>query len=113
MIIKIIILVFVLFVSWRTYLRFKKNDISFREFLIWLILWLFVILASFLPQKTDIIAQWLGVSRGADLLVYLSIMVIFFIVFKLIVKQERLDREITFLIRQNAIEDKLNNKKND
>ena len=68
MIIKIIILGFIFFVVWRTFGRLKNNDISRREFLVWLVFWLGVGLAALWPQKTDVIAAWLGVSRGADLL---------------------------------------------
>ncbi len=113
MIIKILILLFVLFVVWRTFLRYKASDISFREFIIWTTFWLIVLLASFLPQKTDVLAQRLGVERGADLLVYLSIMVLFFVAFRLIVKLEKIDRQITQLVRKIAIEEKIKSKKND
>lgn len=113
MIIKVLILFFVLFVLWRTFLRYKANDISVREFFVWTVFWFIVVLASFLPKKTDILAQKLGVERGADLLVYLSIMVLFFVVFKLIVKQEKIDRQITELVRKEAIDEKIKSEKND
>src|SRR3989344_9492521 len=109
MIIKIIIILFILFVLWRTFSRYLKGDISIRELVIWVVFWLLVGLAAILPQKTDILAQWLGVSRGADLLGYSSIIVLFFVVFRIIVKLEKIDREITKVVRETA----LNNKKSD
>ena len=104
MIIKAIIILFILFVLWRTWLRFKVNDITNRELIIWLFFWFLVIIATLIPQKTDIIAQWLGVGRGADLLVYISIIVLFFIAFRIIVKLEKIDRDITKLVRKKALE---------
>ena len=109
MIIKTIIILFILFVLWRTFLRFKKEDITGREFSIWLIFWLLVGAATLVPQKTDIVAQWLGVKRGADLLVYLSIIVLFFVVFKIIVKLEKIDRDITKVVRHTALKNKDDN----
>ncbi|MFA6410204.1 MAG: DUF2304 domain-containing protein [Candidatus Buchananbacteria bacterium] len=106
MIIKIVIILFILFILWRTFIRFKKSDITSREFLIWLGFWFLVIGATLVPKKTDIIAQWLGVGRGADLLVYLSIIVLFFIAFKIIVKLEKIDHDITNIVRKQAIADK-------
>ncbi|HLC89743.1 MAG TPA: DUF2304 domain-containing protein [Patescibacteria group bacterium] len=106
MIIKIIIILFIFFVLWRTFSRYLKGDITIRELVIWTVFWLLVSLAAILPQKTDILAQWLGVSRGADLLVYLSIIVLFFVVFRIIVKLEKIDREITRVVRETALKDK-------
>lgn len=106
MIIKLIIIVFVLTVIGRTIARFQKGDITTRELTIWTIFWLLVGLVAIAPKKTDAIAQWLGVERGADLLVYISIMVLFFIVFKIIVKLEKIDRDITKVVRQTALKNK-------
>ncbi len=104
MIIKAIIILFILFVLWRTFLRFQKGDITSREFFIWLVFWFMVAAATMAPKRTDIIAQLLGVERGADLLVYISIIVLFFTVFKIIVKLEKIDRDITKIVRKNALD---------
>jgi hypothetical protein len=106
MIIKFIIIVFIIFVVTRVFSRYLKNDITFRELVLWLIFWALVTLAVLMPQKTDVVAQTLGVSRGADLLVYLSIIVLFFIVFKIIVKLEKIERNITEIVRQDALKKK-------
>ena len=106
MIIKIIIILFILFVLWRTAVRFKKGDITSRELTIWVVFWVLVTIAALVPQKTDIVAQWLGVERGADLLVYISIIVLFFVVFKIIVKLEKIDRDITKVVRNTALKNK-------
>ncbi|MFA6254799.1 MAG: DUF2304 family protein [Patescibacteria group bacterium] len=106
MIIKIIIILFIVFVFWRTFLRFRKGDITSRELVIWLIFWFLVAAATLVPKKTDAVSQWLGVERGADLLVYLSVIVLFFLVFKIIVRLEKIDRDITKVVRRTALEDK-------
>ena len=106
MIIKIVIIAFIVFAIWRTSLRYQKKDITGRELIIWLIFWFLVALAAIWPKKTDVIAQWLGVERGADLLVYISIIVIFFLLFRLIVKLEKIDRAITEIIRDRALKGK-------
>lgn len=103
MIIKIIIIAFILFVLYRTFLRFKQKDITIREFFIWTIFWSLVIAATLVPQQTDRVAAFVGVERGADLLVYLSIIALFFVVFKIIVKLEKIDRNITEVVRNTAI----------
>lgn len=103
MLIKILLLLFVLFALSRIFSRLYKEEITKKEFFIWLIFWLLVGGAVIWPKTTDIIAGFVGVSRGADLLVYISILVIFFIVFKIIVKLEKIDREITKIIRELSL----------
>jgi len=103
MIIQVVLIIFILFVISRIAMRFKAGDMTGREFIIWMIFWLSVAVATILPQKTDLIAQKVGVERGADLLVYLSIVVLFFIVFKILVKLEKIDKDITKIVRDDAI----------
>ncbi|MFA5022257.1 MAG: DUF2304 domain-containing protein [Patescibacteria group bacterium] len=109
MIIKVIIVIFALYVIWKTILRFQKGDITSRELTLWTTFWLLVGGVALVPKKTDAIAQWLGVERGSDLLVYLSIIVLFFIVFKIVVKLEKINRDITKVVRREALEEKNKN----
>ncbi|MFA5358324.1 MAG: DUF2304 family protein [Patescibacteria group bacterium] len=106
MMIKILLLIFILFVLLRTVFRFVKKEIRGRELLAWLIFWLLVGAAVVLPQTTDVLANKLGVGRGADLLVYVSVLVLFYIVFRILVRQERIEREITRVVREIAVKDK-------
>jgi small membrane protein len=99
----IFIALFVAYVVYRTTMRFRKGDINSREYTMWLVFWALVVVATLLPQKTDIIARALGVERGADLLFFVSIIVLFFAVFKIIVKLEKIDRNITEVVRRAAI----------
>lgn len=105
MFIKVLILAFIAFALWRTALKYRQSEITGRELSIWAVFWLLVGLAALAPKKTDIIAQWLGVARGADLLVYLSIIALFFLVFRIIVKLEKMDRDITKVVRKNALDE--------
>jgi small membrane protein len=106
MIIQVVILIFIVFVISRVLLRFRAGDITSRELIVWLVFWLAVGAAVLLPQRTDVIAQWVGVERGADLMVYLSIIVLFFVLFKILVRMERIERDITKAVRNEALEDK-------
>ncbi|MAF13876.1 MAG: hypothetical protein CMI53_03215 [Parcubacteria group bacterium] len=105
MIIKVIIIIFAAFVLWRTFVRFKAAEITSREVVIWTVFWLLVVGVTLVPQQTDTISQYLGVERGADLLVYLSVITLFFIVFRIIVKLEKIDKEITKVVRNTALKD--------
>jgi len=103
MIIQIFILAFILFVISRIIARFRLGDVTSRELTVWLIFWFLVGAATLAPQKTDVVARWVGVERGADLLVYLSIMALFFIVFKIVVRLEKIDKDLTIIVRHAAL----------
>lgn len=106
MFIQLIIIIFVLFALSRVFIRYSKSEITSREVWMWSIFWFLVIAATLWPKSTDIVAQWVGVGRGADLLVYLSIIVLFFIVFKILVKVEKIDHDVTKIVRKWAMEEK-------
>ena len=55
------------------------------------------------PNLTARVAELLGVGRGADVIVYASLAALFFIVFRLMVKIEKLNREITKVVRNDAL----------
>jgi len=103
MIIQLFIILFVLFVLLRIVSRFRQGDITGRELAIWAGFWFLVAIAALLPAKTDVLAAFLGVERGADLLIYVSVIVLFFIIFKVLVKLEKLDKQITKIVRQQAL----------
>jgi len=103
MIIQLILLAFIAFVLNRVSLQFRRGEISGREFFLWLVFWALVGVAVLFPRGTDLLARLAGVERGADLLVYVSVLVLFFVVYKLMVRLDRVDREITTVVRELAL----------
>jgi hypothetical protein len=49
------------------------------------------------------LARWLGVGRGVDTAMYLSILTVFYLIFRSFAKIEDLDRQITKIVRANAL----------
>jgi hypothetical protein len=111
MAIKIILVGFILFVLWGNIKRYRKRELSGKELFLWSILWLMMTVAILIPQTTDLLASSVGVGRGLDLVVVISIVTLFYILFKLISKIERMERDITSLVRTIAINE--NNKTKD
>jgi hypothetical protein len=56
------------------------------------------------PPLTTQIANWLGIGRGADLLFYLFIIASLFYVVATRSRIRRLERQITHLVQQNAMD---------
>lgn len=113
MLIKLFVTLFVLFAVSRAYLRYREAALGFGGLMFWSLIWIAVEAVVWWPGFTDTIAKKIGVSRGVDALVYLSITLLFYGIFRLYIKTEFLEREITSLVRSMAIkEEALNNRAN-
>lgn len=104
-IIQILIIIFALFAITHTFKQFRRGKLKLAWLFIWIIFWVAVGFVTFLPQTSDTFARVVGIGRGADLIVYLSLVVLFYLVFRLFVKIEDTEREITKLVRLIAIKD--------
>lgn len=98
-----IIISLILLVWLSLYLQMRAKKINFGEFILWSALWLFLLLASILPSMTSKVSSWVGIGRGVDLITYGSIFLIFYLMFKLYVRMEAQEREITSLVRALSI----------
>lgn len=104
--IQFLIIAFAIFVISRIILSFKERKISFKSLLFWLGLWLGISLVVLLPQTTGLLAKVLGIWRGTDAVVYLSVILIFYLIFRIFVKLEKIESNITTIIREIALQDK-------
>ena len=104
MLIQILISLFALFAITRLLIRNRKNELKISEFLIWLFFWLAVGVIVWIPNITNIIANFLGIGRGADLIFYVSIIVLFYLIFRIYIKLEKIERNITKVVRRDAID---------
>jgi hypothetical protein len=105
MLIKIILILFTLFVLFKVALRFRERRISLKEFIFWIIFWLAVLFVVLMPETTSLAANLVGVGRGSDLAVYLSIVLLFYLVFRIFVKLDNIESEITKIVRKEAKEE--------
>ncbi len=104
-IIQIIIILFGLFAFSRTFLRFKESKINRFSFLFWSVVWISVIIVAIIPATTRIFTKISGVGRGVDFLVYTSIIILFYLVFKLYVKIEKIEQEITEIVKNISLKE--------
>lgn len=109
---QIIALIIIFFFLAKIIWQKKQNKITFSEFIFWLSFWILAGIAILSLKWIDKIVHALGFSAsGIDILLYLSIVVLFYIIFKLRLKIERLDRDITKITRAVALNNNLNNNK--
>jgi hypothetical protein len=70
---------------------------------LWALLWLLAGVAVVRPQLTRVLANALGIGRGADLVLYASVLTMMAGFFVVYVRIRRLRREVTLLTRELAI----------
>jgi hypothetical protein len=103
LILQIVVSIFVAMNLWRIYSQLKVQKITMASFSWWLVLWLAVLVVFWVPESTSYLALLLGITRGADLMIYISVLVIFYLLFKIFVRMNKIDESITKLVRQRAL----------
>lgn len=102
-VLQIIAALFAVFALSRVYLRFKEHKLSSFAFIFWLAIWVLGMLFVFVPQLATKVAQFVGIGRGSDAVVYASIAVIFYLVFRVYIMVEDARKQITELTRIIAL----------
>lgn len=67
--------------------------------------WSAAALTICIPDQLTYIAQWFGIERGMNLLLYVSVLTFMWAAFALYMRSLRLERELTALTRHLAIRD--------
>lgn len=101
--IQIVLLAFIIFALSRVLLRLREKIISFQIAIFWSILWLGAFAGIVSPQTTTRVAGYFGVGRGVDVIVYISLALLFYLVFRIYVMIEDIRHEITEIIRIVAL----------
>ncbi|MDD4290358.1 MAG: DUF2304 family protein [Patescibacteria group bacterium] len=112
-ILKIIITLFLLFAILTLIKQFKKSQIALAGFLFWLIVWITVGIVFWQPELTTRLANQFGIGRGSDFIIYISIIVIFYQLFRIYAHIEKIETNITKIIRKIAIDNAQDNRKLD
>ncbi len=100
---QILITIFVIFSLLKLFGQKQSNKLSLLSFVVWAIIWLMVLLVFWQPEITSYLANILGIGRGADLVVYLAVLVIIYLLFRVFVRLNKIEAEITKLVREDAI----------
>ncbi len=105
MLIQIIVSIFLVLIILKTLGRRKSKELSLRETIAWLVVWVGTGVIFWFPQQTDKISKILGVSRGADLITYLAIIILAYLVFRIFIHLDRIEKSITKLTREDTLDE--------
>ncbi len=101
--IQIIVIIISIFAISRVLLQVRKNVVAIDSALFWVVIWLIVISIVIYPNTINNLADIVGVGRGVDVIIYLSIIFLFYMIYRMYVRMENLEREITKLVREIAL----------
>jgi small membrane protein len=99
-------IIFAIFALSRAFLRWKDKSISRGELFFWTLVWSSVVTVALFPGIFTWLSRMLGIGRGVDILLYGGMIVIFYLMFRLYVKIESQQRDITKLVRKLALVEK-------
>ena len=85
--------------------NFKKGALSKGGLVLWILVWGAAVVLVWNPAVTNRVAGILGVGRGADAVFYLSIVVLFYMIFRLYGKLENLEHQLSELVKKIALKD--------
>jgi hypothetical protein len=75
-----------------------------RDFLFWTMVWIGTAAIITFPDATSFLAHVAGIGRGADLIIYTSLLINFYLILRIHLRLARLEQEITELVRAIALE---------
>lgn len=103
--IQILIVLFIIYALINVFRRFRKGELGRRAVILWVLLWCAIGAAVVLPQTTQFVAELLGVGRGVDVVVYLSIVTLFYLQYRTFARLEKMERSMTTLVRASGLKD--------
>ena len=102
--IQLLLLGFILFALTKVVQKYRQREIQILEFLLWILLWIGTASIITFPDSTSVLAALLGIGRGADLIIYSSLLVVLYLIFRIHLTLDHVEHEITEIVRTIALD---------
>ena len=83
----------------------REGALGLSSVLWWIVFWIAAAYAVLWPGTTQMLAGYFGIGRGTEFVLYVSIALIFYLLFRMNVKIESINRDVTKVVRKNALEE--------
>ena len=103
MLIQLVLILILLVALATTWKRARQGVVSRVEAVLWSLLWIGAGVVVALPQTATFVANRFGIGRGADFVVYLSVIALFMLVFRVFVALDRIERNIATMAKGVAL----------
>jgi hypothetical protein len=94
---------FLVFVISRVVLRWRDRSLLPRELIFWVFVFGGILTVLLVPALSGRLARFFGITRGADLVVYGSVVLLYYLVFRMYVSLENITYKLTLLVREIAL----------
>lgn len=101
--IQILAILFVVWMTYFSYLHYRRREFTMFEFIFWQLMWVGLTVVVVLPKSVDFILKSFSISRTFDLVVIVGIVLLFGITFRNYVLLKRTERKVEEMTRQLAI----------
>ena len=98
-IIEILIMIFAVFAFVKTILKLKDNAISWKGFCFWTLVWTGLIVLVLFRKKIG----GFGIDDPFKTVVMISVIVLFYLMFRMFIKIDKVEQEITKVTREIAV----------
>jgi len=106
MILEFIGIIFAAFALSRVFLRYRDKSITITELIFWSLVWIGVAAVALFPNIFTTLSKIAGIGRGVDILLYSGMIILFYLMFRLYVKIDGQQKDITKLVRELALQKK-------
>lgn len=104
---QVIALIVIVFFLARLFWQKRKNAIGYNEFYFWLVFWGASALAVVFLKYIDRAVAKLGFSgSGIEILLYIAVITLFYFIFRLRMRLEKVERDMTEIVREISINNK-------
>lgn len=108
---QIILMSLLAFAISRVLLRMREGSLTTGAFLFWIGIFVLAGFSVWDPSFTTFIAKKIGIQRGTDVIIYLSMVLLFYLIFRTNILIENIRNEITRLTREITLRDSKKRKK--
>lgn len=92
-----------IFFIFRTVLQYRANRRTFRGLIIWTSFWFILAVFAFIPNAiSQKLANVLGIKDNVNAIIFMGLGLLFFLIFSLTSTVDRLERQLTDLVREIA-----------
>lgn len=89
----------------RTVLQYQAMRRTFRGLIIWIVFWSCLAIFAFVPNAASHkLAEVTGIKDNVNAIIFIGLGILFFLIFSLTSTVDRLERQITELVREIAKE---------
>ena len=105
MLIQFVLIAILLAAFGMTWKRARQRVISLREALAWSLLWITAGIGISHPSITTIVANFFGVGRGSDFVLYGSVILLFILDLKIFLANDKMNPALTDIVRNEALKE--------